>query len=235
MPKDFAIELHHCREDSQRSELLLTWFTNLLNLKDEQEQNIISQYFENIYDFTKKQQFSDTKMACILEIMLYLIRQLLEDTISEEQSFKNFKELLLRHSVQRPPHSLAIFNLDDVKLINEHVQETYYRYYNYYLYALTSRQILQLRTEPLIQVEDPVLDRLEHAKLIPAREIDDLRQFFSYDELMQIEKENEYMLRGPGRIERIMREEMDKLASHMEDRIRKQDEEFLQKVNPTKK
>jgi hypothetical protein len=52
---------------------------------------------------------------------------------------------------------------------------------------------------------------------------------------LQIEKENEYMLRGPGRIERIMREEMDKLSFHMEDRIKKQDEEFLQKVNPTKK
>ena len=28
------------------------------------------------------------------------------------------------------------------------------------------------------------------------------------------------MLRGPGRIERIMREEMEKLATHMEDKIR---------------
>ena len=28
------------------------------------------------------------------------------------------------------------------------------------------------------------------------------------------------MLRGPGRVERIMREEMDKLASHMEDKIK---------------
>lgn len=43
------------------------------------------------------------------------------------------------------------------------------------------------------------------------------------------------MLRGPGRIERIMREEMDKLAGHMEERIRKQDDEFIQKVNPPKK
>jgi hypothetical protein len=29
------------------------------------------------------------------------------------------------------------------------------------------------------------------------------------------------MLRGPGRIERIMREEMEKLAIHMEDKIKK--------------
>ena len=38
------------------------------------------------------------------------------------------------------------------------------------------------------------------------------------------------MLRGPGRIERIMREEMDKLHAHMEDKIKRQDEEFLSKL-----
>lgn len=60
-------------------------------------------------------------MSCLMEIMVYLMKQVVEDRLTEEQSFKNFKELLLRHSVQRPPHSLAIFNLDDVKAINEHV------------------------------------------------------------------------------------------------------------------
>ncbi len=55
----------------------------------------------------------------------------------------------------------------------------------------------------------------------------------SATELEQIDKENEYMLRGPGRIERIMRQEMEKLAFFMEDKIRKQDEDFLNKVNPS--
>jgi len=79
------------------------------------------------------------------------------------------------------------------------------------------------------------MEKLETGKIIPAREIEDLKQFFSEVELEQIEKENEYMLRGPGRIEKIMREELDKLAVHMEDKIRKQDEDFIQKVNPPKK
>jgi hypothetical protein len=38
------------------------------------------------------------------------------------------------------------------------------------------------------------------------------------------------MLRGPGRVERIMREELDKLTNHMEDKIRLQDEEFLNRL-----
>ncbi len=49
----------------------------------------------------------------------------------------------------------------------------------------------------------------------------------SENEIAQIEKENEYMLRGPGRIERIMREEMEKLSNHMEEKIRAKDEDLL--------
>lgn len=39
------------------------------------------------------------------------------------------------------------------------------------------------------------------------------------------------MLRGPGRIEKIMRTEMDKLGTHMEEKIRQQDEDFLNKLS----
>jgi uncharacterized ferredoxin-like protein len=38
------------------------------------------------------------------------------------------------------------------------------------------------------------------------------------------------MTNGPGRIERIMREEMDKLATVMEEKIRLQDEDFLNRL-----
>jgi hypothetical protein len=43
------------------------------------------------------------------------------------------------------------------------------------------------------------------------------------------------MTKGPGRIERIMREELEKLQNHMEDKIKKQDEEFINKLVPAKK
>ena len=97
------------------------------------------------------------------------------------------------------------------------------------------KDMLVLATEKVFTLEEPNLERLEAGKQIAAREIQDLSQFFSAEELERIEKENEYMLRGPGRIERIMREETEKLAMYMEERIRKQDEEFLAKANPAKK
>ena len=56
---------------------------------------------------------------------------------SEDKSFEIFKELLLRHAIKRPPHSLAIFSLSDVKKIDLFALDTFYRHFDMYKYALT--------------------------------------------------------------------------------------------------
>ena len=38
--------------------------------------------------------------------------------LTEDTSYEHFKSLLLRHAVHRPPHSLAILTLEDVKKID---------------------------------------------------------------------------------------------------------------------
>ena len=141
-------------------------------------------YFEGHFDVARKAKFTELKMSCFLEIMLYLIKELLTSRLSEEKSFGLFKELLLRHSVQRPPHSLAIFNLDDLNVINEHVNDTFFRFYNMYLYSLTKDQLIILRTEKQSNLEEPALGRLGDGKVIAAREVEkDLKQFLSEAEM----------------------------------------------------
>ena len=60
-----------------------------------------------------------------------------------------FKELLLRHAVQRPPHSLSIFNLDEVKAIDLFALDTFFRHYDMYKYALTVSKELSLKTQTM--------------------------------------------------------------------------------------
>ena len=48
-----------------------------------------------------------------------------------------------------------------------------------------------------------------------------MKPYFSRAEEEAILREQEYMTKGPGRIERIMREELEKLHVHMEDKIKK--------------
>ena len=106
------------------------------------------------YDFSKSCEFTKEKMSCFMEIMHYVFKQALSERLSNDDSFKNYKELLLRHSVQRPPHSLAIFNLDDVKKIDEFVLDSFYRHYDMYIYFLTVRDMLVLTTKPMFTQED---------------------------------------------------------------------------------
>ena len=116
-------------------------------------------------------------------------------------------------------------------MINEHVTDTFFRFYGMYVYALTKDQLITLRTQKQSDLEEPQLARLADGKVIPAREVErDVKQFLSEAEIAQIDKENEYMLRGPGRIEKIMRDEMDKMAAFMDEKIRLQDEDFLNKL-----
>ena len=88
-----------------------------------QHQKIVStiqQFTSFNFQFCKRNNFSEIKMVIIIELFHYVLRQLIEakTTLSEDQSFENFKELLLRHAVHRPPHSCAILTFEDVKKVN---------------------------------------------------------------------------------------------------------------------
>ena len=186
LSKADAAALHQAKNDKERTILLEKWVSrnsglvSVAEVDDEAHWSVLLNYFEGHFDVARKAKFTELKMSCFLEIMLYLIKELLTSRPTEEKCFALFKELLLRHSVQRPPHSLAIFNLDDLNVINEHVTDTFFRFYNMYLYSLTKEQLIILRTEKQSDLEEPPLGKLGDAKVIAAREVEkDLKQFLS--------------------------------------------------------
>ena len=74
--------------------------------------------------------------------------------------------------------------MDDLNVINEHVNDTFFRFYNMYLYSLTKDQLIILRTEKQSNLDEPGLGRLGDGKVIAAREVEkDLKQFLSEAEM----------------------------------------------------
>ena len=57
----------------------------------------------------------------------------------------------------------------------------------------------------------------------------------SQNEKDAFERERDYMENGPGKIEAVLNDEMNKLFASMDDKIKAQDEDFLTKINPGKK
>ena len=166
--------------------------------------------------------FSERKMACWLEICLYLIKLLLTEAPDEDTMYGHFKDLLLRHAIQRPPVSLAIFSLQDVKAIDLAFQDTFFRHYSMYFYAMTVKSVLKLQTEPFFEKTAPAqVATLNEATAVHARDVDEIYEYLTEAERAEFERQKEYMSHGPGRLEAILNGEMEKLYSKMQAQIAK--------------
>lgn len=104
-------------------------------------------HFHN-YAFCKERAFDARRIAAFMSIMNDLFTR---DTSSSsplsntEDSFSYFRDLILRHSVQRPPRSIKIFNREDVDPMIDYVLESYFRQFQVYKYIFTPKTRLVLR------------------------------------------------------------------------------------------
>ena len=160
-------------------------------------------------------------MTVVIEVLHYLLRQLIDlgESLSEDQSYENFKELILRHAVNRPPHSMAVLTLEDVKKIDLFVQDSFFKHFDMYKFCLTVKDELSLSHKQIFSHEQPQQVSISEGKEQNFMEFSELKEFFSAEEEERMRQEREYLLHGPGKIERILNEEMERLAEHMESKI----------------
>ena len=125
-------------------------------------------------------------MSTFLELMNYCLYQCLAQRLSRENAFKLFKEHCLRHAVQRPPHSLGVFNLVDVKAICSHGHLNFLRFYQMYMNALIPELHIEIETnegQKVYEIDYPKPSDIEEAEEINHNEIEDLKLYFSEKEL----------------------------------------------------
>ena len=123
--------------------------------------------------------------------------------------------------MHRPPHSLAILTLDEVKLIDLFAQDTFFRHFDMYKFSLTVKDEMQLKQDVFFTHNDSQMTGLADGKETKYNEINELNEYFSVEEQQKIKEEQEYLLHGPGKIERILNEEMERLQKDMEAKIDK--------------
>jgi hypothetical protein len=64
-------------------------------------------------------------------------------------SFQEFQGLLLTHAVERSPHTVGIFSVDDVARVVEYMLNSYFRHYSLYKYIFTKKLAVTLvQTSP---------------------------------------------------------------------------------------
>ena len=102
--------------------------------------------YTNNLAFAAEQGFSAESTSTFSSIMKSTFKTSMDGLIAVDKSYAVFKTILLRHSVQRPPYSVGIFTLPELKAINDFVLNGFFRHYKMYRYVFTKEQRLTVGT-----------------------------------------------------------------------------------------
>lgn len=99
----------------------------------------------------------DDKLSGLFSIVKEVFLRAIRERQQVDRSFLVFQELLLAHSVHRPPFSVGLFTLAETKAIVAWMLDSFYRHYKLYMYAYTDRVVMRVdQAHPMDIVELPL-------------------------------------------------------------------------------
>eukprot|EP00794_Sanderia_malayensis_P014030 gene14030-15489_t len=102
---------------------------------------------EQIKRFSRECDFSEQQTSALLSIIKRTHGKAVETPFGNvDSTFEYFQELILKHSVRRPPFSVEIFSTEEANKIIEYVLNTHFKLYKY---AFTSKIRLNLNIDYL--------------------------------------------------------------------------------------
>jgi len=136
--------------------------------------------------FCHSASFDPAKTSCFLSIMKQVMGSMISEGLTERPAFELLQALLLKHSVPRPPVSIAIFNINDLKVITDYVLNTFFRHFKLYQYVYVAHRELKLRTRPnrfVPSIPDTV--HMQEKHLVQAKAQEELAEINSKPRAME--------------------------------------------------
>lgn len=223
------------KDPTTRKESLDSFISNLyMNSLNE----IFSTFMFNNLSFCISEGYNTEKTSCFLEIFKYLFTTSLMNRFSEEKSFQIFKKLLLKHSVQRSPYSIAVFTCIEVKSITDYSLITFFRHYPLYEYSFIPNCNLSLKNVNRFEGIFPQVLKLEEGGEISPETIPALEPFIIKPVIEEPPRElgsdeEEALITDP--LQYLLEKEMKQIRQELEEKFKKQDDEFLVKIEMFKK
>ncbi|XP_065911586.1 cilia- and flagella-associated protein 119-like [Dysidea avara] len=96
--------------------------------------------FYYLIQFAKTNGFNYDQISTIFSIVKILHKMTISTPCDNfKETIDHFYTLLLHHSVNRPPYSIGVFTVDQIKLITEYVLSTYFKHFKFYKYVYTKK------------------------------------------------------------------------------------------------
>jgi len=102
-------------------------------------QDAMLEFYTNLLNFARQHNFSAEKTSTLFSLMKHTHHEMVDAHLTAERSYDLFKSLLLAHSVQRPPYSVGIFTLNEIKLITVYARDNYFRHFKLFRYGFTMK------------------------------------------------------------------------------------------------
>lgn len=99
------------------------------------------------------------------------------------------KKALERHSLQRPPFSILIFDEQDIAKITDFTLKTFFRHFTLYEFSFKPRRELILRSEPFL-TEKMNAQQVDLGEMIPV-EGEELERMKHYLNVYQLQQHND--------------------------------------------
>ncbi|KAG2437565.1 hypothetical protein HYH02_011207 [Chlamydomonas schloesseri] len=121
---------------------LLAKYTGLADYQTNPKTAIHLDLYVHTLQFGDSLKFKDDKLSGLFSIVKLVHHRSIDEQLPMERSFLLFKELLLAHSVQRPPYSVGLFSFMEMQKVMDWMLDSYYRHYKLYMYSYTNRVTL---------------------------------------------------------------------------------------------
>lgn len=118
---------------------LLAKYVGLKDYTNDPKEAVHLDLYVHTLQFGDELRFSEDKLSGLFSIVKTVHLRSVTEALALERSFLLFKELLLAHSVQRPPYSIGLFTFAEMQRIMDWMLDSYYRHYKLYQYAYTNR------------------------------------------------------------------------------------------------
>ncbi|KAM6898011.1 cilia- and flagella-associated protein 119 [Lycodopsis pacificus] len=105
---------------------------------------LLEMYVQTVL-FCRECNFKKEQTSALLSIIKSIHEANIETPLNNiEECFKYCKDLLLCHSVRRPPFSINLFRSEEVECILKYIHNSYMRHYKLYKYIFTTQLKLDL-------------------------------------------------------------------------------------------
>ncbi|XP_040885423.1 coiled-coil domain-containing protein 189 [Toxotes jaculatrix] len=111
----------------------------------EPKRGVLLELYVQTVLFCRKCSFKQEQTSALLSIIKSIHEANIQTPLNNiEQCFKYCKELLLCHSVRRPPFSINLFSSKEVDCIFKYIHNSYMRHYKLYKYIFTPQVRVKL-------------------------------------------------------------------------------------------